>query len=73
VNEEVLVVGVLVPLLVHEGAVLQDAQLCGGDGAAQPGGGGGRRGGRDLRHRQAKGTALEWLHAAQEVIEFERG
>jgi hypothetical protein len=38
-NKEVLVVGVLVPLLVHQGAVLQDAQPLGGNGAAQPGGG----------------------------------
>jgi hypothetical protein len=66
-NKEVLVVGVLVPLLVHEGAVLEDAQPLGGDGAAQPGGGGGRGRGRYLRHGQAEGAALEWLHAAQET------
>jgi len=65
-NKEVLVVGVLVPLLVQQGAVLQDAQPLGGNGAAQPGGGGGRGRGRYLRHGQAEGAALEWLHAAQE-------
>jgi hypothetical protein len=68
-NKEVLVVGVLVTLLVHEGAVLEDAQPLGGNGAAQPGGGGGRGRGRYLRHCQAEGAALEWLHAAQETRE----
>jgi hypothetical protein len=63
-NKEVLVVGVLVPLLVHQGAVLQDAQPLGGNGAAQPGGGG--AGGVNFGTARQKAPPLEWLHDAQE-------
>ena len=46
VDEEVFVVAVVVPLYLHEGRVLQQPQLGGGNAPAQPGRGG-LRGGRD--------------------------
>ena len=40
-----LVVGVVQPLLLHEGGVLDQPELVGGDGPADPGRGGRGRGG----------------------------
>ena len=63
-----LVIAVLVALLVDKGAVLQDAQLGRGNGAAQPGGSGGRgRGnGRYLGHGDAERAATRERFDAEE-------
>ena len=45
VDEEMLVVGVVQPLLLHEGGVLDQPELVCGDGPADPGRGGRGRGG----------------------------
>ena len=66
-----LVIAVLVALLVDKGAVLQDAQLGRGNGAAQPGGSGGRGRGngryrRHLGHGDAERAATRERFDAEE-------
>ena len=62
VDEEMLVVGVMQPLLLHEGGVLDQPELVGGDGPSDPG-----RRGRGWRGGlggggQVEGTRGEGLH-----------
>ena len=61
VDEEMLVVGVVQPLLLHEGRVLDQAELVGGDGPADPGWGGGHWCGCFWGRGQIEGTRREGL------------
>ena len=69
VDEEMLVVGVLQPLLLDEGGVLDQPELGCGDGAANPGGRGGGGGGWFGRGGEVEGTGGEWLHTGEEKIQ----
>ena len=64
-----LVVGVVQPLLLHEGRVLDQAELVGGDGATDPGRGGSRWCGRLWGRGEVEGTGREGLHTEQRNIE----
>ena len=61
VYEEVFVVAVVVPLYLHEGRVLQQSQLGGGDAPAQPGRGGLRRGRHQTGGARLAGVDQTWL------------
>ena len=68
VDEEMLVVGVMQPLLLHEGGVLDQPELVGGDGPSDPG-----RRGRGWRGGlggggQVEGTRGEGLHTEERYI-----
>ena len=65
-----LVVGVLQPLLLDEGGVLDQPELGRGDGAAYPGGGGGGGGGHLGRGGEVEGTGGEGLHTGREEDEI---
>ena len=69
VDEEMLVVGVVQPLLLHEGGVLDQPELVGGDGPADPGRGGRGRGGRFWRRSQVEGTGGEGLHTEERQVD----
>ena len=64
-----LVVGVLQPLLLDEGGVLDQPELGRGDGAANPGGRGGGGGGWLGRGGEVEGTGGEGLHTGEEKMQ----
>ena len=63
-----LVVGVLQPLLLDEGRVLDQPELGRRDGAAYPGGRGRGGGGHLGRGGEVEGTGGERLHTGKEKI-----
>ena len=67
VYKQMFVVGVSVLLLLHEGRVLEKAELQGGNAPPQPGGaggGGGRGGGRGQLGNRKVEPGRERFHAA---------
>ena len=64
-----LVVGVLQPLLLDEGGVLDQPELGRGDGAANPGRRGGCGGGWLGRGGEVEGTGGEGLHTGEEKMQ----
>ena len=68
-NKEVLVVGVMQPLLLHEGGVFDQAELVGGNGPPDPGRGGGHWCDRLWRRGEIEGTGREGLHTEQGKIQ----
>ena len=67
-DEEVLVVGVLQPLLLDEGRMLDQPELGRRDGAAYPGGRGGGGGGWLGWGGEVEGTGGERLHTGKEKM-----
>ena len=68
-----LVVGVLQPLLLDEGGVLDQPELGRGDGAANPGRRGRGGGGWLGRGGEVEGTGGEGLHTGKEKMQRQSG